>query len=52
MGDQATYANLDRIHQELDYFNKIVDKIGCEVIDVSNKAVEETANVILQKYHK
>lgn len=52
LGDQATYANLDRIHQELDYFNKIVDKIGCEVIDVSNKAVEETANVILQKYHK
>ncbi|WP_085991882.1 pyruvate, water dikinase regulatory protein [Oceanobacillus senegalensis] len=52
LGDQATYANLDRIHQELEYFNKIVDRIGCKVIDVSNKAVEETANVILQMYHK
>lgn len=51
LGNQATYATLDRIHQELDYFNKIVDRIGCKVIDVSNKAVEETANVILQMIH-
>ncbi|MFD1850252.1 pyruvate, water dikinase regulatory protein [Oceanobacillus bengalensis] len=51
LGDQATYANLDRILQELDYFNKVVDRIGCKVIDVSNKAVEETANVILQMIH-
>ncbi|MBM7597939.1 regulator of PEP synthase PpsR (kinase-PPPase family) [Virgibacillus halotolerans] len=48
LGDQATYANIKRIHQELEYFNKIVDRIGCEVINVSNKAVEETANIILQ----
>ncbi len=48
LGDQATYANIKRIHQEIDYFNKIVDRIGCRVVDVSNKAVEETANVILQ----
>ncbi|PAV29039.1 phosphoenolpyruvate synthase regulatory protein [Virgibacillus profundi] len=48
LGDQATYANLDRIHQELEYFDKVVNKIGCKVIDVSNKAVEETANNILQ----
>lgn len=52
LGNQATYANIDRISQELDYFNKIVERIGCNVIDVSNKAVEETANVILQKIHK
>lgn len=52
LGDQATYANLQRIHQELAYFNKIVERIGCTVIDVSNKAVEETANVILQAYQR
>lgn len=52
LGNQATYATLDRIHQELDYFNKVVDRIGCKVIDVSNKAVEETANVILQMIHR
>lgn len=48
LGDKATYANLDRIDQELAYFEKIVKKIGCKTIDVSNKAVEETANSILQ----
>jgi len=52
LGDHATYATLKRIDEELGFFDKIVDKIGCEVIDVSNKAVEETANIILQKYRK
>ncbi|MYL60187.1 pyruvate, phosphate dikinase/phosphoenolpyruvate synthase regulator [Virgibacillus halodenitrificans] len=52
LGDQATYANMNRIHQELEYFDNIVDKIGCEVIDVSNKAVEETANSVLQLINK
>lgn len=49
LGDQAAYANITRIDEELNHFNKVVEKIGCEVIDVSNKAVEETANIILQK---
>lgn len=50
LGDHATYATLHRIDDELVYFNKIIDRIGCEVIDVSNKAVEETANRIIQIY--
>jgi len=49
LGDQATYANMERINQELEYFDKIAEKIGCPVIDVSNKAVEETANLIIRK---
>src|SRR5699024_4110832 len=48
LGDQAIYANMERIQEELEYFNEVIDKIGCKVIDVSNKAVEETANIILQ----
>lgn len=50
LDDQASYAKMDRIQQELDYFNKVVDQLGCMVIDVSNKAVEETANVIVNIY--
>ncbi|WP_243290592.1 pyruvate, water dikinase regulatory protein [Bacillus sp. FJAT-47783] len=46
LNDQAFYANIDRIKEEIDYFDKVVEKIGCQVIDVSNKAVEETANII------
>lgn len=52
LGAQATYANLQRIHDELGYFKAIVQKLGCRVIDVSNKAVEETANIILQRIKK
>lgn len=46
LNDKAIYANIDRIKVELEYFEKIIDRIGCQVIDVSNKAVEETANMI------
>lgn len=46
----ASYANIERIKEELAYFKKIVDRIGCRVIDVSNKAVEESANLIFNIY--
>ncbi|EIT85206.1 PEP synthetase regulatory protein [Fictibacillus macauensis ZFHKF-1] len=47
---EANYANMNRIHQELAYFDAIVKKIGCRVVDVSNKAVEESANHIYNIY--
>lgn len=52
LNDSASYANIERIKEELAYFEKVVAKIGCPVIDVTNKAVEETANVILNLYQK
>ncbi len=45
---QANYASLDRILVELEYAERIMKKIGCPVINVTNKAVEETANIILE----
>ncbi|TXL67999.1 kinase/pyrophosphorylase [Cerasibacillus terrae] len=47
LGNQATYADMERIQKELAYFDKIIQKIGCQVVDVSNKAVEETANIVI-----
>jgi regulator of PEP synthase PpsR (kinase-PPPase family) len=44
---EANYASMERIKYELEYSRSIMEKIGCPVIDVSNKAVEETANIIL-----
>ncbi|AKF95091.1 phosphoenolpyruvate synthase regulatory protein [Brevibacillus sp. SKDU10] len=44
---QANYATMDRIETELEYSRKIMERVGCPVIDVSIKAVEETANIIL-----
>ncbi|UWG96840.1 kinase/pyrophosphorylase [Dehalobacter sp. DCM] len=49
LGPSADYANLDRIMEELDYAKQIMKKIGCTIIDTTNKAVEETASLILQK---
>ena len=46
LGDKARYATEARIQEELDYFEKLVDKIGCPVIDVSDKAIEETAMIL------
>lgn len=46
--DTAMYANSTRIEDELKYFDKIISKIGCPVIDVSDKAIEETANAIMK----
>ncbi|WP_458737810.1 pyruvate, water dikinase regulatory protein [Bacillus pumilus] len=52
LNDRAIYANIERIKEELEYFEKVVDRINCQVVDVSNKAVEETANVIHQMLTK
>ena len=49
LSSNASYANIERILQELDYAKKVMKKIGCPVIDVSNKAIEETAGIILDK---
>lgn len=48
LSNTASYASMDRILKELEYSEKIMKKLGCVVIDVSNKAVEESANIIME----
>ncbi|BBB92802.1 putative pyruvate, phosphate dikinase regulatory protein [Methylomusa anaerophila] len=48
LAPNATYANMDRIIEELEYAKAIMRKLNCLVIDVSNRAIEETANKILE----
>ena len=45
--EDAVYAQHRRIEQEIQHFYSVVNKVGCTVIDVTNKAVEETANKII-----
>ncbi|WP_239253979.1 pyruvate, water dikinase regulatory protein [Listeria ilorinensis] len=47
LSGQGTYASGTRIDEELVFFKKLTDKLGCYVLDVTNKAIEETANEIL-----
>jgi len=50
MGIQSNgnYASLERILKEIEYAEGIMKKIGCPIIDISNKAMEETAGKIMQ----
>ena len=48
----ANYADFERILEELDYAEKIMKRVGCPVINVSNKAVEETADLVLAMLKK
>jgi hypothetical protein len=48
LGPSASYANTERIREELEYARRIMGKLQCPVIDVSNKAIEETANKIME----
>ncbi len=45
------YTDLGRILDELEYSESIMRRLGCPVIDVTHKAVEETASLILQIYY-
>jgi hypothetical protein len=48
----ADYASMERILKELEYSEGIMKKVGCTVIDVTNKAVEETASKVLEFFYR
>lgn len=45
---EADYADLERISREIAYANEVFKTLECPVVDVSNKAVEETANNVIE----
>lgn len=49
LSNDANYASIERINYELEYSKRIMEKLNCMVIDVSNKAVEETAGIIIEQ---
>jgi regulator of PEP synthase PpsR (kinase-PPPase family) len=44
----ADYADSGRIAKEIAYADEVFRMLGCPVVDVSNKAVEETANTVIE----
>lgn len=44
---QVQYANEARILEELEYADKIIRKVGCLTIDVTKRAIEDTALIVL-----
>ncbi|WP_339324913.1 pyruvate, water dikinase regulatory protein [Paenibacillus sp. FSL W8-0194] len=47
---EAHYASLERVQAELKYAQSLFDTLGCPVIDVTDKAIEETAGLIMQYF--
>lgn len=43
------YAGDARVLEEFDYADRIMKKIGCKVIDVTERAIEDTALIILDE---
>lgn len=47
LNPDTTYSNTDAIKAELDSAKKLYDKLGCYVINVAHRSIEETAALIL-----
>lgn len=52
LGPGSRYADMNRILEELDYASRAYRRLRCHVIDVSDRAVEETASLILEAIGK
>ncbi len=42
----SQYTSLERIHQELEYAAKIMERVQARVIDVTDRSIEETAGIV------
>jgi regulator of PEP synthase PpsR (kinase-PPPase family) len=47
----SSYAEASRIAEELRFANRVFQRLGCPVIDVSYKAVEESAREVIELLH-
>ncbi|BBI32864.1 pyruvate, water dikinase regulatory protein [Cohnella abietis] len=46
----AKYASMERVVEELEFAMDLYKQLGCMVIDVTEKAIEETAGIITESY--
>jgi len=49
---EAGYADISRIEEELRYAEGVFRMLGCPVVDVTSRAVEETANKVIELVQK
>ena len=45
----SNYTNLDRIKEELNYAEEIMEELDCKIIDITDTAIEEVAAQILNE---
>ena len=49
---ETAYSNLGNIENELKSAEKLYQQLGCTVINVSNKSIEETATLIIEQLER
>jgi len=47
---EIEYANAERVLQELEYADKVMGKLRCRTIDVTKRAIEDTALIIMESF--
>lgn len=52
MPTNSSYSDFERILEELEFSHRIMKKIGCPVFDVADRAIEETAELIIKHLKK
>lgn len=51
LNPDTTYSDMTQIKEELDYANDLYQKLGCMVINVAHRSIEETATIIIEALH-
>lgn len=50
MNPDTPYSSKERIQKEIKYAEDLYKKLGCQIINVSNKSIEETAAIIVNSF--
>lgn len=49
LNPDTVYSDESELKEELDYSEKLYDKLGCLVINTADRSIEETASIIMEK---
>lgn len=49
LNPDTTYSDMGKINEELAFAQDLYQKLGCYVINVANRSIEETATLIIEK---
>lgn len=50
MNPDTPYSSTERIQKEIRYAETLYTKLGCQIINVANKSIEETAAIIVNSF--
>ncbi len=48
LSKEIQYANAERVLQELEFADKLMRRLSCKIIDVTKRAIEDTALIVME----